>query len=81
MLAVSAPPEAALSFAVSLHLRNAVNNAIKQIWKEKTEFWNISSQLWSPPEAGEEDYASGEDAECERCRKGDNQVEPVKAQD
>ena len=31
MLAVSAPPEAALSFAVSLHLRNTVNNAIKQI--------------------------------------------------
>ena len=28
MLAVSAPPEAALSFAVSLHLRNRINKDI-----------------------------------------------------
>ena len=45
-------------------------------------FQNIGRQScleegWSPPKAGEEDDASGEDAECERCGEGHYQVEPA----
>ena len=73
MLAVSAPPEAALSFAVSLHLsKKDIANTSCLICKKKQSINHAK-----PPKAGKENDASGEDAERERRGKGDDQVQPA----